>query len=56
MVKDQKYKKKENIKVHLYAQLNSIKKIIIIIIISLLISPLLGHGPSLWIAHKKNGP
>jgi hypothetical protein len=25
-------------------------------IISLLISPLLGHRPSLWITHKKNGP
>jgi hypothetical protein len=30
--------------------------IIIIIIISLLISPLLGHRPSLWITHKENEP
>jgi hypothetical protein len=28
---------------------------IIIIFISLLISPLLGHRPSLWITHKENG-
>jgi preprotein translocase subunit Sec63 len=28
--------------------------IIIIIIISLLMSPLLGHRPSLWITHKEN--
>jgi hypothetical protein len=28
----------------------------IISIISLLISPLLGHRPSLWITHKENGP
>jgi hypothetical protein len=26
------------------------------IIISLLMSPLLGHSPSLWITHKENGP
>jgi hypothetical protein len=26
------------------------------IIISLIMSPLLGHRPSLWITHKKNGP
>jgi hypothetical protein len=26
------------------------------IIISLLMSPLLGHRPSLWITHKENGP
>jgi hypothetical protein len=30
--------------------------VIIIIIISLLMSPLLGHRPSLWITHKENGP
>jgi uncharacterized membrane protein YagU involved in acid resistance len=30
--------------------------IIIIIIISLLMSPLLGHRPSLWITYKENGP
>jgi hypothetical protein len=30
--------------------------IIIIIIISLLMSPLLGHRPSLWITRKENGP
>jgi hypothetical protein len=29
--------------------------LIIIIIISLLTSPLLGHRPSLWITHKGNG-
>jgi hypothetical protein len=29
---------------------------IIIIIISLLMSPLQGHRPFLWIAHKQNGP
>jgi hypothetical protein len=46
----------------------NIANVIIIIIISLLISPLLGHRPSfwvthkeghrpsLWITHKKNGP
>jgi hypothetical protein len=28
----------------------------IIIMISLLMSPLLGHMPSLWITHKENGP
>jgi hypothetical protein len=28
----------------------------VIIIISLLMSPLLGHRPSLWITHKENGP
>jgi hypothetical protein len=28
----------------------------VIIIISLLLSPLLGHRPSLWITHKENGP
>jgi hypothetical protein len=28
----------------------------IIVIISLLMSPLLGHRPSLWITHKENGP
>jgi hypothetical protein len=28
----------------------------IIIIISLLMSLLLGHRPSLWITHKENGP
>jgi hypothetical protein len=28
----------------------------IIIIISLLMSQLLGHRPSLWITHKENGP
>jgi hypothetical protein len=27
-----------------------------IIIISLLMSPLLGHRPSLWVRHKENGP
>jgi hypothetical protein len=27
-----------------------------IIIISLLMSPLLGHRYSLWISHKENGP
>jgi hypothetical protein len=27
-----------------------------IIIISLLMSPLLRHRPSLWIIHKENGP
>jgi hypothetical protein len=26
------------------------------LIISLLMSPLLGHRPFLWIAHKENGP
>jgi hypothetical protein len=30
-------------------------KVIIIIIISLLMFPLLGHMPSLWITHKENG-
>jgi hypothetical protein len=30
--------------------------IIIIIIVSLLMSPLLGHRPSSWITHKENGP
>jgi hypothetical protein len=30
--------------------------VIIIIIISPLMSPLLGHTPSLWITHKENGP
>jgi hypothetical protein len=27
-----------------------------IIIIGLLMSPLLGHRPSLWITHNENGP
>jgi hypothetical protein len=27
-----------------------------IIIISLLMSPLLGHRPYFWITHKENGP
>jgi hypothetical protein len=27
-----------------------------LVIISLLMSPLLGHRPSLWITHKENGP
>jgi hypothetical protein len=31
---------------------NNLSSIIIIIIISLLMSPLLGHRPSLWITHK----
>jgi hypothetical protein len=35
--------------------LGHIWKSFIIIIISLLMSPLLGHKPSLWITHKKNG-
>jgi hypothetical protein len=34
----------------------TITTIIIIIIISLLMSPLLGHRPCLWITHKENGP
>jgi hypothetical protein len=32
------------------------KFFVIFIIISLLMSPLLGHKPSLWITHKENGP
>jgi hypothetical protein len=32
------------------------KKAILLFIISLLMSPLLGHRPSLWITHKENGP
>jgi hypothetical protein len=28
----------------------------IYIIVSLLMSPLLGHRPILWITHKENGP
>jgi hypothetical protein len=36
--------------------INIIIIIIIIIIISLLMSPLLGHRPSLWITQKENGP
>jgi hypothetical protein len=32
------------------------KTVIIIFNISLLMSPLLAHRPSLWITHKENGP
>jgi hypothetical protein len=32
------------------------RKISVIIIISLLMSPMLGHRPSLWNTHKESGP
>jgi hypothetical protein len=40
----------------IYSSLYVMYHLIIIIIISLLMSPLLEHRPSLWIIHKENGP
>jgi hypothetical protein len=42
-------RRKERNKIHLFVTKQNI-------IISLLMPPLLGHGPSLWINHKENGP
>jgi hypothetical protein len=46
----------ENIPVFIKKEERHLNMRVIIVLISLLMSPLLGHRPSLWITYKENGP